>query len=493
MACRWRKDDDDELLYRIQPSDKPFAPLGFRRHPSDIFFCHSSDCGNSPSLPLFSFFCSISDRTTRALPSTHRSAAIMSDHHSDDGQHASAPSYSNRSFGRLQIFHPISLLLLVASLALTTLVVSPTMNTVAGWHPTFFNPNETWLLGYWALLLLLQVGTALSVVLASGQRTKVSVVARYTLMHVKEVMHVKEGGWLILMNPIASLFETQALMTNGISLWLPISNLLIAIWAPLFILNQRPAFMAGEVAIGLAMLMLLISTLVTGILQSYRPTWKRPIEWLLVHTPVRMFLAVLLQVDFWQQGYIALGLADEGAHSLKRTVWPTFIIVVSTGVASALWTFATTDIAFGAATIYLQLAMLFHRKVANHRPAEIFAAHILSIALVGTALLAGTAWGRLTSRQEGRIALPIDPHEEAAVAQAEVEAEAAEQRAKARRDEAERLRGEGGHGGSSSSSTSRRDGEPTPSQLERGENVASPKKKGGSEDGPAVTRKLGSK
>ncbi|CAO1629422.1 unnamed protein product [Jaminaea pallidilutea] len=380
----------------------------------------------------------------------------MSDHHSDDGQHASAPSYSNRSFGRLQIFHPISLLLLVASLALTTLVVSPTMNTVAGWHPTFFNPNETWLLGYWALLLLLQVGTALSVVLASGQRTK-------------------------------------ALMTNGISLWLPISNILIAIWAPLFILNQRPAFMAGEVAIGLAMLMLLISTLVTGILQSYRPTWKRPIEWLLVHTPVRMFLAVLLQVDFWQQGYIALGLADEGAHSLKRTVWPTFIIVVSTGVASALWTFATTDIAFGAATIYLQLAMLFHRKVANHRPAEIFAAHILSIALVGTALLAGTAWGRLTSRQEGRIALPIDPHEEAAVAQAEVEAEAAEQRAKARRDEAERLRGEGGHGGSSSSSTSRRDGEPTPSQLERGENVASPKKKGGSEDGPAVTRKLGSK
>lgn len=271
-------------------------------------------------------------------------------------------------------------------------------------------------------------------------------------------------------------FVTQALLTNGMGPYLPLANLCVAIWAPLFVVNTRPAFIAGEAFLGAALLVLLASTLVTGVLRSYSPTWRRPVEWLLVHLPIRLFLAVLLQIDVWQQGFILFGLA-ESPHDLKQTIWPTFIIVVSTGVAASLWTFATTDLATGGASIFLQLALLFNRKLAEHRPTEVFAAHVLSIALIGTGLIASVAWGHINGQRaeerEGRVALPIQPHEDAAVAAAEAEAAAAEQRAAERREEAQRLREEGG------------EDEPTPSQLERGEGS------GKSKDGPAVTRKLG--
>lgn len=352
---------------------------------------------------------------SESASSSHRRTRGQAPHHDQE-----APRFSAKTFARLQILHPISLLILVASLALTTLVVQPGLDAIAKRHWTFFNPNKNWLGGYWALLLLLQVGTALSVGLASGDRTK-------------------------------------ALLANGISVYLPFANILIAVWAPLFLMDHRPAFIAGEVAIGLALLLLLISTLITGAFHTYRPTWKRPIEWLFIHLPLRLFLAIMLQIDFWQQGYIALGLA-EGPHGLDKTTWPTFIIIISTGVVTALWSFATTDLALGGGSIFLQLSLLFNGKLSERRGPEIFAAHILAISLIGTALVASLAWGRLIARGEGRIALPVDPHEEAAIAQAEAEAEVAEQRARQRREELERLRG---------------DEEPTPSQLERGEGHAS--------------------
>lgn len=359
------------------------------------------------------------------------------------GHGTPTPSFSARALGRLQIFHPISLLVLIASLAVTSVITKPSLTDVGGYHPTFFNPNNTWLLGYWALLLLLQVGTALSLALASGDRTK-------------------------------------ALLTNGLSLSLPIANLSVAIWAPLFIIDQHASHIAGEVFLGIAFVGTLSSTLLTGMKASYSPTWRRPIEWLMVHLPLRLFLAVLLHADVWQQGIIAFGLAN-GPHDLKKTIWPSFFIIVAVGVLSSLWIFATTDLALGLAGIYLQLSILFHPKItiAEHRPTELLAASILSISLQAIAIFTSLAWNKLSKRQEGRIALPIDE----GIEQAEHEAEAAEQRARKRRQEAERLRRENGQEGEGS--------EITPSQLERGEQSHSHAEEEEGDDSVNVTRKLG--
>lgn len=368
----------------------------------------------------------------------------MADHHPTRSEPA-APSFSAKALGRLQVFHPISLLLLIASLAVTSVVVKPTLSQVAKQHPTFFNPNDTWLLGYWALLLLLQVGTTLSLALASTDRTK-------------------------------------SLLTNGLSWSLPVSNLCLAIWAPVFLVDQRPAHIAAEVFLGIATVLLLWSTLLTGIKQSYHPTWRRPVEWALIHLPLRLFLAVLLHADIWQQGIIAFDLAN-GKHGLKPTVWPAFIIFVSVGVAAALWIFATTDVAFALAGIYIQLAILFHSKITEHRPPELLAASILNISLQATALFASLAWDRLSRRGQGRIALPIESEEDEAVNQAEREARVAEERARNRRREAELMRDEA----TSSLADEEEESEVTPSQLERGEGGS------GAHHGHqvGVTRKLG--
>lgn len=87
---------------------------------------------------------------------------------------AATPSYSTASFGRLQIFHPISLLVLVASFAITSFVVDPNLKTVSKGHLTYFNPNDLWIMGYWAVLFILQVGTALSIAIAATEHTRVS-------------------------------------------------------------------------------------------------------------------------------------------------------------------------------------------------------------------------------------------------------------------------------------------------------------------------------
>lgn len=377
----------------------------------------------------------------------------MADHHPARREPA-VPSFSAKALGRLQVFHPISLLLLIASLAVTSVVVKPTLSQVARQHPTFFNPNDTWLLGYWGLLLLLQVGTTLSLALASTDRTK-------------------------------------SLLTNGLSWSLPVSNLCLAIWAPVFLVDQRPAHIAAEVFLGIATVLLLWSTLLTGIKQSYHPTWRRPVEWALIHLPLRLFLAVLLHADIWQQGIIAFDLAN-GRHDLKQTIWPAFIIFVSVGVAAALWIFATTDVAFALAGIYIQLAILFHPKItlSEHRPPELLAASILNISLQAIALFASLAWDRLSKRREGRIALPIDPDEDEAVNQAEHEARVAEERARKRRREAEHVRQEAGAG--HVDEEAQEEAEVTPSQLERGEGGGGG---AGSHHGHGhevgVTRKLG--
>lgn len=190
---------------------------------------------------------------------------------------------------------------------------------------------------------------------------------------------------------------------------------------------------------------------------------------------IRMFLAVLLQIDLWQQGLISFNLAPGGPPP-SSTIWPTFIIIVSISLLSSFWIFATTDISFGLASIYLQLAILFARKGGvrvEDRPAELLAAHILSIVLMSVALLASLVWGRLVAggatSGEGRIALGRNlAEEEAAAEQAEAEAVVAEQRATARREEAGRLSGHGGHAQGE---------EFTPCQLEEGQ--------------VGVTRKLG--
>jgi len=144
-----------------------------------------------------------------------------------------------------------------------------------------------------------------------------------------------------------------------------------------------------------------------------------------------MFLVITLQYDLWQQLFMALGwdFGSGGHDALVQGLWPAFGIVTGLGAFSALWIFATADLTWTAAGIYLNLGLLWHKHFSliggrddgEPRPAPLTAAIILSISLQAVALIAGIAWKRIKARQEGRIALPLTPEEEAAAYRAEVE------------------------------------------------------------------------
>jgi hypothetical protein len=308
----------------------------------------------------------------------------------------------------------------------------------------------------------------------------------------------------------------QGLISSGVGLRLALANILLAIWVPLWIINTHGTFIANTALLSISALGLLFSVLYIQFKADYRPSFRRrPFEWLCVHVPVRLFLVVLLHVDIWQQLLMALRMdGGEGKHALQSSTWPVFGIITGVSALTSFWIFATTDITWFIASVYLYISILLNRgpsgkrkndpldpnkggknpleKIGAERPPEILAALILAIALQTTAFIASIAWSRLMKRREGRIALPITPEEEAAaeearrrrLARASANASAARGSAGISRlpqdeDEAGEgdalLRGqEAGHGHAAGE-------EPTPSQVEQGEgNVHVSRKLGGS-------------
>ena len=142
-----------------------------------------------------------------------------------------------------------------------------------------------------------------------------------------------------------------------------------------------------------------------------------------------MFLVVMVQYDIWQQLFMALGWEAPIDH--EQGLWPAFGIITGVGVLSALWIFATCDFTWTVSGIYLSVGLLSYKYMPivgeNARPAALTAAIILSISLQTVALFASVAWSRIKARQEGRIALPMTPEQEAAAIRAETERLAAHQ------------------------------------------------------------------
>ncbi len=223
--------------------------------------------------------------------------------------------------------------------------------------------------------------------------------------------------------------ETKKALVHGVGTRLALSNYLMVLWAVFWILDRPLTFILGTATLGVIALLLLFNALVLAV--RYPPSAKHPLDWLFIHVPIKMFLVITLQYDLWQQLFMALGydFGSGGHDALVQGLWPAFGIVAGLGVFSALWIFATADLTWTAAGIYLNIGLLWHKHFSliggrddgEPRPAPLTAAIILSISLQAVALVAGVAWRRIKARQEGRIALPLSPEEEAAVYRAEAE------------------------------------------------------------------------
>lgn len=298
-----------------------------------------------------------------------------------------------KSLTRMQILTPLSVLLQMGVMILCgSKLIKPNLQQVSRRHPTYLSVQDSFVLFYWAILYVLLIGFSVFLLLS---RTP----------------------------------ETKKALVHGVGTRLALANYMMVLWAIFWILDRPLTFILGTATLGIIALILLFNALVLAV--RYPPAAKHPLDWLFIHVPVKLFLVITLQYDLWQQLFMALGydFGSGGQEALVQGLWPAFGIVAGLGVFSALWIFATADLTWTVAGVYLNIGLLWHKHFSliggrddgEPRPAPLTAAIILSISLQTVALIAGIAWKRIKARQEGRIALPLTPEEEAAVYRAEAE------------------------------------------------------------------------
>lgn len=297
-----------------------------------------------------------------------------------------------KSLTRMQILTPLSVLLQMGSMILCgSKLIKPNLQQVSRRHPTYLSVQDSFVLFYWAVLYVLLIGLSVFLLLSRTPATK------------KALVH-------------------------GVGTRLAIANYLMVLWAVFWILDRPITFILGTATLGVIALLLLWNSVVLAL--KYPPSGRHPLDWLFIHVPIKMFLVITLQYDLFQELFIALGwdFGKGGHRALLAGLWPAFGIVTGLGALSALWIFATADLTWAVAGVYLNVGLLWHKHFSliggedgEARPAPLTASIILSISLQMVALVASIAWKRIKARQEGRIALPITPEEEAAAYRAEAE------------------------------------------------------------------------
>lgn len=112
-----------------------------------------------------------------------RSSSRFQDHvyrpvQADPAMPAPAPVVSAAAMTRVQVLTPLSILVSAGTLIVTSILTRPRLNDVSEAHPTYLTPNATWLMAYWSVIYLCQIGFALLCVVGQKPETKVSGDAR---------------------------------------------------------------------------------------------------------------------------------------------------------------------------------------------------------------------------------------------------------------------------------------------------------------------------
>ena len=76
---------------------------------------------------------------------------------------------------------------------------------------------------------------------------------------------------------------------------------------------------------------------------KYPPTLARPVDTILIHAPTTLLLAILLQLDWIHNGFIALKwiIHDQGGkhfEAMSKHVWQAVIVVAAVNVVVAIYT-----------------------------------------------------------------------------------------------------------------------------------------------------------
>ncbi|ORX39626.1 hypothetical protein BD324DRAFT_614396 [Kockovaella imperatae] len=272
-------------------------------------------------------------------------------------------------FVRMQIAVPISVLIAMGANLVCALALKPGLAGINVRYPTLVSPNSIMIGLYWAVLYCLQVGFCLVLLLARKDVTK----------------------------------ET---LVYGVGIRFAVANWLLAAWAVSFTLQ---AFAVAEILILLNVVNLLTIHLT---LLKYPPTMKRPLDTIFIHAPMALLLAILFEVDWVHNGFIALNWRIHDRSDRDDYTWQAVAFIASVNIVAALWEGIRRQYLMTGASIYLLFTLMFASprgdpdlpSSALPKPTPVLVVSIACLVLHVVALIAGLAWKRMRDR-EGRIRL----------------------------------------------------------------------------------------
>jgi hypothetical protein len=69
----------------------------------------------------------------------------------------------------------------------------------------------------------------------------------------------------------------------------------------------------------------------------YPPTFKRPLDTVFIHVPMTMLLAMLFELDWITNGFIALGWVSEDRKLWYRYTWQAVGAIAGVNFVAAIW------------------------------------------------------------------------------------------------------------------------------------------------------------
>ncbi|ORY43255.1 hypothetical protein BCR35DRAFT_297473 [Leucosporidium creatinivorum] len=289
-----------------------------------------------------------------------------------------------RHVARQQIATPLSLLIFIVAATLAQTVAKPSLKEISNTYLTVLTPNSATVGAYWVALGVLLVGHC--------------------------VMLAVPG-------------KSIALLVNGVGLRLAAVNILMAVWTLCFVFGPKGQawFIAAEIIL---LLVFVLALSMWATLFYYPSTHRRPIEFAFAHVPIRMLLIILLEVDIWQGGLLALGYYRhptgdkphwEAKHSMHS--WIIFGIVLGVALLQAVQVFYQRDVVWAACSILLYVALCLNSE---GKSPPVFIALVLSACLIFVSLVSSIGWALIKSDREGAIRLVDGEDEDHVVAEEEV-------------------------------------------------------------------------
>ncbi|KAF9518761.1 hypothetical protein BS47DRAFT_1325078 [Hydnum rufescens UP504] len=265
---------------------------------------------------------------------------------------------------RLQAFTPMAVLLNVAAVVICAVVLNPSSKEVSDNFSTPFNPNPTALALYWLVTFVLLISYCLLLIVANKP-------------------------------------EKQEMMVYGVGLCLVFVQCFMALNIVAFTLKF---FIASLVFTSLSLLFLVWIHLS---LYMYPPHHSRPVEFILIHTPIRLLIVVTFLQELPQLLFIVLGWTYHASKpdDHQKHAWQAVAFIVAFNMAGVLEVALRGDFVWAFAGTWIIIGQL----IARPKPAPVFAADLIFTIVYPVLYVTLFVWRHLSGG--GRIALPIDEEE----------------------------------------------------------------------------------